>query len=99
MMARICKTAINNLKAEGLNVGLFRPITVKPFPYDACKAALAKAKRAISIEMNMGQMIQDIKLAGEGVVDIDFFGKAGGLIPSIEEVTDEIRNCLKKIKG
>ncbi len=99
MMARICKTAIDTLKDEGINIGLFRPITVNPFPYDACNQALKKAKRAMSVEMNMGQMIEDVRLAAAGSKEIDFFGKAGGLIPSIEDVIQAMRVSVDKTKA
>lgn len=98
MMARMCKTAIDYLAEEGIQVGLFRPVTLKPFPYDACRKAIEKARRIIDIEMNMGQMIEDIKLANLGVRPIDFFGRAGGVIPSVEEVMNEIRACHHKAK-
>ncbi|MCU0662932.1 MAG: 3-methyl-2-oxobutanoate dehydrogenase subunit VorB [Myxococcota bacterium] len=98
MMARMCKTAIDTLAAEGIQVGLFRPISLKPFPYEACKNAMLKGKRVLDVEMNMGQMIEDVKLAGLGARQIDFFGRAGGVIPSVEEVMNEIRACHAKAK-
>jgi 2-oxoglutarate ferredoxin oxidoreductase subunit alpha len=88
MMARICKTAIEELKTKGLKVGLFRPISVNPFPYEPCHEAIKRAKRVICVEMNMGQMVEDVRLASNGAKQIEFFGKAGGLIPSVDEVAD-----------
>jgi 2-oxoglutarate/2-oxoacid ferredoxin oxidoreductase subunit alpha len=82
MVSRICKSAIDQLSAQGYRVGLFRPITVNPFPYEACRQAMDRAARVLDVEMNMGQMIQDVQLAAEGSADIDFFGKAGGVVPS-----------------
>ncbi len=96
MMARICKTAIDVLAEEGIKVGLFRPITIKPYPYDACREAAQKAKRLLCVEMNMGQMIQDVQLATRGAKEIDFFGKAGGVIPSVEDVIQSVRETLAK---
>ena len=96
-MARIAKTAIDELRAEGISVGLFRPISVNPFPYDACRAAMDKAKRVLDIELNMGQMIYDVRLAAEGSRTIDFFGTAGGVVPSPDDVVVEIRKCLEKV--
>ncbi len=98
MMARICKTAIDQLKAEGLNVGLFRPITVNPFPYEACAEAIGRSKSVISVEMNMGQMIEDVRLANVEGKPVDFFGKTGGLIPAVEEVQDKVRESLAAMK-
>ena len=96
MMARICKTAVDHLKAEGIEVGLFRPISVKPFPYKALREQMDKAKRVLCVEMNMGQMLQDVQIAGEGTKQIDFYGKAGGVIPSVEDVVGQIKESLAK---
>jgi len=96
-MARITKTAIDEVKQEGINVAMFRPITLNPFPYEACREAMDKLPdkaRVLTIEMNMGQMIQDIKQAGEGTREVDFFGTAGGVVPSPEQVADEIRKVM-----
>lgn len=97
MMARICKTAIDQLKGDGLRVGLFRPITLKPFPYDACRDSVERSKRVLCVEMNMGQMLEDIRLSTLGKREIDFFGKAGGVIPSVEQVKQQIRESLAKV--
>jgi 2-oxoglutarate ferredoxin oxidoreductase subunit alpha len=96
MMSRICKTAIEELEAEGFRIGLFRPITLKPYPYEALRKAADKAKRVISVEMNMGQMIEDVRLATEGTRPIDFFGRAGGLVPSPDDVVGALRESLAK---
>jgi 2-oxoglutarate ferredoxin oxidoreductase subunit alpha len=98
MMSRICKTAIDTLSEEGHNIGLFRPISAKPFPYAACKKAIGKAKRVLDVEMSMGQMIQDVQLATAGACPIDFYGKTGGVIPSPDQVAQELRKSLSKIK-
>jgi 2-oxoglutarate/2-oxoacid ferredoxin oxidoreductase subunit alpha len=96
MMARICKTAIDHLQEEGINVGLFRPITVKPYPYEALREQMDAAKRVLCVEMNMGQMLLDVQIAGEGTREIDFYGKTGGVIPSVENVVEQIRASLAK---
>jgi 2-oxoglutarate ferredoxin oxidoreductase subunit alpha len=96
MTARICKTAIDQLKAEGINVGLFRPITVKPFPYQQCREQIDRAKRVLCVEMNTGQMLQDVKLAAEGVRPIEFYGKTGGLVPGVEEIIEQVHAQLPK---
>ncbi len=97
MMARICKTAVDHLKAEGINVGLFRPISVKPFPREHIRKQIDKSKRALCVEMNMGQMLLDVQFAAEGTKEIDFYGKAGGVIPSVEDVVVQIKASLDKI--
>ncbi|UCF68831.1 MAG: 3-methyl-2-oxobutanoate dehydrogenase subunit VorB [Acidobacteriota bacterium] len=98
-MARICKTAIDELKSEGIEVALFRPVSINPFPYEACHEAMAKIKdggRVLDVEMSMGQLIYDIKLAAEGSREIDFFGTAGGIVPSPDQVYEKIREVLRQ---
>ena len=92
-MSRICKTAIDDLAAEGLGVGLVRPISLYPFPYEAVKNAACRdsVKVVMSIEMSMGQMVEDVKLAVEGQKPVEFFGRAGGIVPTPEEVVQAIR--------
>ncbi|MBN2496755.1 MAG: 3-methyl-2-oxobutanoate dehydrogenase subunit VorB [Deltaproteobacteria bacterium] len=97
MMSRICKTAIDDLKAEGTNVGLFRPISLNPFPYEPCRRVIDRAQRILDVEMSMGQMIYDIQLAAQGRLEIDFHGTAGGVVPSPDEVADKIRESLARI--
>jgi 2-oxoglutarate ferredoxin oxidoreductase subunit alpha len=96
MMSRICKTAIDELAQAGYRVGLFRPISVWPFPYATCKQAMQKAKRVLVLEMNMGQMVEDIQLAGQGTREIDFFGTAGGKVFSPDESKEKMLYSLKQ---
>jgi 2-oxoglutarate ferredoxin oxidoreductase subunit alpha len=96
-MARICKTAIAELRQAGYKVALFRPITLHPFPFQACRAAidgLPEDGRVLDIEMNMGQMIDDVRLAAEAVRPIDFYGTAGGVVPSPDDVVAKVRELL-----
>ncbi len=89
-MARICRTTIEKLREEGHQVSLIRPITLYPFPTEAVRAAADHAEQVISIEMSMGQMVEDVKLAVEGTRPVHFFGKAGGLVPSPDDVREAI---------
>jgi 2-oxoglutarate ferredoxin oxidoreductase subunit alpha len=96
-MARICKSAIDEVAHEGLKVALFRPITISPFPVDACRAAmdkLPKGGKVLDIDMSMGQMIDDVRLVAEGTRKIEFLGRAGGIVPSPDEVAEKIREVL-----
>jgi 2-oxoglutarate ferredoxin oxidoreductase subunit alpha len=97
-MARICKTAIDEVKAEGLNVALFRPITLSPFPHEALREALEKSAVVLNVEMSMGQMVDDVRLANEGRKPIEFLGTAGGIVPSPDEVAARIRQVLAPVK-
>ncbi len=94
-MARICSTAIDELKKEGIEVGLVRPITLYPFPVDA----VAKHGRAIgnvmSVEMSMGQMVEDVQAAVGPDIHVDFFGRTGGIVPSPDEVANAFKAKLQ----
>ena len=93
-VARIAKSAIDQLKAEGINVGLVRPITVWPFPYDAVrKAATAPGVKAVlDVELNEGQMLEDVKLAINGANKVDFFGHYGSQMPTTDEIVAKIHS-------
>jgi len=96
-MARIVKSAIDDLQAAGGNVALFRPITLKPWPYGAARDAmdaLAPDAPVLTVEMSMGQMIDDVRLAAEGSRRIEFLGAAGGVVPSPDQVAARIREIL-----
>ncbi|HEX5139082.1 MAG TPA: 3-methyl-2-oxobutanoate dehydrogenase subunit VorB [Planctomycetota bacterium] len=96
-MARICKSAIDDARREGRRVGLFRPITLNPWPYAPCRAimdAMPEGAKVLDVEMSMGQMVYDVKLAAEGSRKIEFYGLAGGLVPSPDQVAERIRALL-----
>jgi 2-oxoglutarate ferredoxin oxidoreductase subunit alpha len=89
--SRIVKSAIDQLQEEGKNVGLIRPITVWPYPTEAIQKALHnKIKKVIVFELNLGQMVEDVKLAVEGKRPVEFMGKVGGLVFTPEEVKIKI---------
>lgn len=89
-MSRVCRSVVDNLRKENKKVGMIRPITLWPFPEKEFKNN-NNCKMYISIEMSMGQMIDDIKLACECKVPVKFFGKAGGVVPTSYEITDAIK--------
>ncbi len=88
--SRICKTAITAARAKGIKVGLFRPITLWPYPKKQLGALADKAKHFLVCELNMGQMVDDVKVATECKKLVSFFGRTGGMIPSPDEVLAEI---------
>ncbi len=88
--ARVAKNAINEARAQGIKVGLIRPITLWPFPNAPFKKAAEKVKEIISVELSMGQMIDDIKLASECKVPVTLCNRVGGMIPSPEQVLEAI---------
>ena len=89
-VARIAKSAIHDLREQGIKVGLFRPITVWPYPYDALKTASANAKALLDVECNEGQMLEDVKLAVNGAKPVEYFGHCGSLMPSSDEIKAKI---------
>ncbi len=93
--ARVARSAMRKLRAEGLKAGLIRPITLWPFPDQAIKAAAAHAKAFLTVEMSLGQMVEDVRLAVNGAKPVHFYGRTGGMVPSVREVLEEV----KKISG
>jgi 2-oxoglutarate ferredoxin oxidoreductase subunit alpha len=86
--ARICQKSIRLAREEGIKLGLVRPITLFPFPYDEIAKLAERAKGFISVELNAGQMVEDVKLAVGKKVDVEFYGRMGGMIPTPVEILD-----------
>ena len=98
--ARIALSAIEALRAEGVKAGLFRPITLWPFPEKALGelAAAEHVKVILDVEMSStGQMLDDVRLAVEGRKPIRYLGRAGGIIPTVEEMVDAAKAALKEV--
>lgn len=99
--ARIALTAIDILRAEGYKVGLFRPITIWPFPEKALHELAAKDHVKVFLDTEMsstGQMIDDVRLAVEGQKPIHYTGRAGGVIPAVEEIVEAAKKALKEVQ-
>jgi len=91
IVARVAKGVVNRLRQKKMKVGLFRPITLWPFPKDPLNKLASDGKRFLDVELSAGQMIQDVKLSvGSGVV-VDFLGKWGGLVPTESEIESKLR--------
>ena len=88
---RIVQTAVKQARAQGIPVGLFRPISVFPYPYEALDKVADTTHKFLVVELNAGQMLEDVWLATRNRVPISFFGKTGGLVPLPEEILDEIK--------
>jgi len=95
-MSRVCRTAIDNLKDEGLAVGMLRPQHLFPFPHKAIGDAAGKdsCKAVLSVEMSMGQMVEDVERSVAGSSPVRWYGKCGGEVPTPEEVMEEVRKLL-----
>jgi 2-oxoglutarate ferredoxin oxidoreductase subunit alpha len=93
---RVSLTAIREARAEGIPVGLFRPITLNPFPFEQIDALAERVKLFLVVEMNAGQMYEDIRLATRDRIPIEFYGRMGGVVPFPDEVLKEIRRVYKE---
>ena len=94
-VARLAKAAVEQARAEGIKAGLARPITLYPYPEKELKEACKTAKKVLVTEMSMGQMVDDVKLALECRLPVEFFGRTGGVVPKPSEILARI----KEMKG
>lgn len=94
--ARICQKAMELAREEGIKVGLLRPITLWPFPKKIIAEYANKVKGMIAVELNAGQMVEDIRLAVNGKVNVEHFGRLGGIVPDPDEVVNAIKTQLIK---
>jgi len=97
MAARIVKASIEIARSEGISVGLVRPITLWPFPSGIISelASKERVKAFIDVEMNLGQMIDDVRLAVNGKKEVFFYGRTGGMLPEEEELLEKIREVYR----
>lgn len=96
---RIAQSAIKQARDEGIKVGLLRPISLYPFPFEAIAEVAEKVKRILVVEMSGGQMLDDVRLAVEGKVPVDFYGRMGGMVPLPDEVFEQIKELNEKAKA
>ncbi|MBM7562810.1 2-oxoglutarate ferredoxin oxidoreductase subunit alpha [Fusibacter tunisiensis] len=92
--SRIVKNAINELKEQNINVGLIRPITLWPFPEKAFDEIPTTCKSLMSVEMSMGQMVDDVKIASNGRWPVHFYGRSGGMVPTPEGVIEKVKELV-----
>lgn len=95
-MSRVCRTAIDDLKSQGLEVGMIRPQTVFPFPEKAVLNAASKdgCELVLSVEMSMGQMVEDVERSVRGRRPVQWYGKCGGEVPTPEEVIEALKSAI-----
>jgi len=86
IVSRILRSAVDELRRDGLRAGLFRPITLWPFPSKALAEAAAHVEKVLVVELSNGQMVEDVRLAINGKVPVEFYGRGGGNVPSVEEL-------------
>jgi len=93
---RVALSAVRAARAEGIKVGLIRPITLSPFPSTVIHDAASKVKGMLVVEMNTGQMLEDVRLAVDGQLPVGFYGRMGGITPFPDEILNEIRRMVKE---
>ncbi len=93
-MSRVCRTVIDDMAREKISIGMIRPITLFPFPYEAISEAAEGKKAVISVEMSLGQQVEDVKLAVLGKVPVHFWGRTGGVVPTPDETAEALKQFL-----
>jgi 2-oxoglutarate ferredoxin oxidoreductase subunit alpha len=98
LSSRICQKTVDLGREKGIKIGLLRPITLYPYPYKRLNELADQVEFMMSVEMNAGQMVEDVKLAVEGKVPVYFTGRMGGMIPSPEDVLHEVETIIENQK-
>lgn len=88
--SRIARSAMRKCREQGARVGMIRPITLWPFPEAAIRATLPTAKKYLCVEMSTGQMVDDVRLAVNGQRPVEFYGRTGGMVPTVKELVDKL---------
>jgi 2-oxoglutarate ferredoxin oxidoreductase subunit alpha len=96
-VARIARTAIDSLKEKGVKVGLFRPVTLYPYPSDALVEAALRARHVLVAELSMGQMVEDVRAAIAGRRPVEFYGRVGGMVMAAEELAEQIEKLARAV--
>jgi 2-oxoglutarate ferredoxin oxidoreductase subunit alpha len=94
--ARVSQKVVEMARAEGIKVGLLRPITLYPFPTQAIREYANQTKAMLTVEMNAGQMVEDVRLAVNGKIPVEFYGRMGGIVPAPDEVFEAFKNKIIK---
>ena len=94
-MGRIAKTVVRLAREEGLPVGLLRPITLWPFPYEPIRRLAERVRTVLTVELSAGQMWEDVRLAVEGRAETPFYGELGGVVPSPKRILEEVRKYVR----
>jgi len=90
IVSRVLRSAVDQARKQGIKVGLFRPITLWPFPSQELSQAAEKAERFLVVELSNGQMVEDVRLVLNGEREVEFYGRVGGNVPSVEELLEKI---------
>jgi 2-oxoisovalerate ferredoxin oxidoreductase alpha subunit len=90
IVSRVLRSAVDEARKQGIKVGLFRPITLWPFPKKEIAAAAMRAEKVLTVELSNGQMVEDVRLALNGKRPVEFYGRVGGNVPGVEELLAKI---------
>jgi len=99
LSARICQKAMDIAREKGIKVGLLRPITLFPYPYQRLEELASQVKGILTVELNSGQMVEDVRLAVKGKVPVEFFGRMGGMIFTPEDIELQLENLMATHHG
>ena len=96
IVSRILKTVVEKLREEGYKIGLLRPITLFPFPNSKLSEMADQIKKILVVEMSNGQMVDDVRLAVAGRCPIEFYGRMGGVVPTMAELFEQAKKLMEK---
>jgi pyruvate/2-oxoacid:ferredoxin oxidoreductase alpha subunit len=92
--SRVLRSTVDQLRAQGVKAGLFRPITLWPYPGRELRETAKYAKSVMVVELSTGMMVEDVRLSLNGSVPVEFYGRAGGNVPTPEEITAEVTSRM-----
>ncbi|MBZ5704230.1 MAG: 3-methyl-2-oxobutanoate dehydrogenase subunit VorB [Acidobacteriia bacterium] len=97
IVSRVLRSAVETLRQDGVKAGLFRPVTLWPFPSEVLAEEAAKVQKVIVVELSNGQMVEDVRLALDGKVPVEFYGRVGGNVPSVEELHAQVMERIASL--
>jgi len=94
--ARVCRSVMDRgPRLQGSRVGIIRPITVSPFPYNEIAEVARTARAFLTVEMSLGQMVEDVKVAVSGAAPVHFYGTTGGVIPTAADILERVEEIAR----
>jgi 2-oxoglutarate ferredoxin oxidoreductase subunit alpha len=97
--SRVCRAAVEMARESGWRIGLMRPVTLWPFPYEALSSLASHVQGFMAVEMSMGQMVEDVRLGVNGKRPVYFYGTAGGIVPTPKSILEELKKSVSSQEG
>ncbi|MBV8053414.1 MAG: 3-methyl-2-oxobutanoate dehydrogenase subunit VorB [Acidobacteriaceae bacterium] len=97
IVSRVLRSAVETLRGEGVKAGLFRPVTLWPYPSAVLAEMAARVHKILVVELSNGQMLEDVRLAVQGKVPVEFYGRVGGNVPSVEELHQQVMDRVEAV--